>query len=45
MLMSRLCVLRMFLKSMRRGNGQRAGRDRTSHEEEDFVHGDSQSNA
>lgn len=44
MLMSRLCVLRMFLKSMRRGNGQRADRDCASHEEEDFVYGDSQSN-
>jgi hypothetical protein len=30
---------------MRRGNSQRARRNRSSHEEENFVHGNSQSNA
>jgi hypothetical protein len=45
MLMSQLRVLRMFLKGMRGGNGQRADRDHASHEEENLVHGDSQADA
>jgi hypothetical protein len=45
MLMSRSCVFRMLLKGMRSRRGQRSDRDRASHEEEKFVHGDSQPDA
>jgi hypothetical protein len=45
MLMSRPDLLRMFVKGMRRGNGQCTNRDRSSHEEENFVHRNSQSDA
>ena len=45
MLMSRPDLLRMFVKGMRRGNGQCTNRDRSSHEEESLMHHDSQSDA
>ena len=45
MLMSRPYVLCVFVKRMRGCNGQRTNRNRSSHEEESFVHHDSQSDA
>ena len=45
MLTSRPCLLRVLVKGMRSGNGQRSNGNRTAHEEENFVHGDSQSDA
>jgi hypothetical protein len=38
-------MFRMLLKCVRRGHGQRPDCDRSSHEEESFVHHDAQSDA
>jgi hypothetical protein len=45
MLMSQSRVLCMFLECIQGAKGQRADCNSTSHEEENFVHGDSQPNA